>query len=408
MLFLVIDAVPFDVVHELWREGHAPGFAEPRPMVSVFPSLTNVAVPALVRCAFDRRPEGYDPRYYHPPSGTVRGGLADPVSEAVMKPYRTHPRGSLGHLAVYVLPETLTLGVVRFITRRFRQEGGAWLGYVAATDGVGHFQGREALFDVLRDVFDQVVRAADAYEEAHGERPGLVLASDHGLWFGELEHLDARALEDRLAEAGFVVGRVDADGALLVPLGEVGGGVAWCAPERASEVADVVARAPGVELACAIDGDGCVILGDQGESRARMEWRGDLFRYSPEVGDPLDYARVRAALGEWMSEAALQRATIDHRHPCAPQRLRDGFTRDVEYPAPVLFSMADGWTYGPTLTHAAAVLRGGQVGTHGALSRAQSLGFAIATEPWAQEGALRPWEVFAPWARLLAGVEPAE
>ena len=29
---------------------------------------------------------------------------------------------------------------------------------------------------------------------------------------------------------------------------------------------------------------------------------------------------------------------------------------------------------------------------------------AIATEPaWAQAGALRPWDVFAPWADLIAG-----
>lgn len=402
MLFLVIDAVPFDVVHELWRAGHAPGFGEPRPMISVFPSLTNVAVPALVRSVFGQRPPGYEPRYYHPPSGTVRGGLSDPASEAALEPYRSRPRGSLGHLAVYSLPGALAYGGVRWITRRFQQEGGPWLGYLAATDGVGHFQGRDALVSAVRDIFGQVVHAADAYEAEHGERPGLVLASDHGLWFGDLAHLDARVLEDLLGHAGFVAGRVAHDGVLLVPMGDVGAGVVWCEPERAVEVAEIVAHAPGVELACGVSGDGCVVFGHAGESRARVAWRDDRYRYEAEAGDPLGYGHVSEMLGEWMTEAALVRATVDHRYPCAPQRLRGGFESDVDFPAPVLFSMADGWTYGPSLTHAAAVLRGGQVGTHGALSRAQSLGFAIATTPWEQPAALRPWDVFAPWADVLA------
>jgi len=74
-LVLVIDAIPWAVAHEVWGEGHLPGFSEPVPSVSVFPSFTNVAVPALVGQILGTRPPGYEARYYHPPSGNIRGGL---------------------------------------------------------------------------------------------------------------------------------------------------------------------------------------------------------------------------------------------------------------------------------------------------------------------------------------------
>ena len=48
-LFLIVDAIPLEVAREAWQAGELPGFAPPRPMVSVFPSLTNVAVGALLQ-----------------------------------------------------------------------------------------------------------------------------------------------------------------------------------------------------------------------------------------------------------------------------------------------------------------------------------------------------------------------
>jgi len=61
---LVLDAVSWAVAHQLWEEGHLPGFSEPVPSVSVFPSFTNVAVPALIHPIFGARPLGYEARYY--------------------------------------------------------------------------------------------------------------------------------------------------------------------------------------------------------------------------------------------------------------------------------------------------------------------------------------------------------
>jgi hypothetical protein len=175
VFFLVIDAIPHDLAREVWAAGALPGFQEPRPTVAVFPSLTAVAVPSLLGGIFDEVPPGYEARYYHPPSGEIRGGLGDPESEAAVAPFRARPRGFLGHTAVYLLRRGLAHAQIRWITHRFREEGGPWLGYLSATDGVAHFSGRDGLVLALRDIAASVDAARRTHEREHGELPGAVL-----------------------------------------------------------------------------------------------------------------------------------------------------------------------------------------------------------------------------------------
>jgi hypothetical protein len=411
ILFLLIDAIPFDLAWEAWNEGAMPGFLEPRPSVSVFPSLTDVAVPALLRPIGGERPPGYEARWYHPPSGEIRGP-GDPASEAAMAPFQGRPRGVLAQAALYVLRGGLAYAQIRWITHRFAREGGPWLGYVSATDGVGHFGGRSG----LRRAFDGVLGAVDAVRREHRERTGLwpdvVLCSDHGMAFGQLHHLSEHALAAHLASGGFRPGERGADGVVLVPWGEVGSGVAYVEPGRAPALAERVASAPGVDLAFGADGEGCLVFRSDG-ARARLSWRGDRYRHQALAGDPLGYAPLFEALARdgvldehgFAPDEALFAASWRAPLPDALARVRRGLEDLVAHPAPVLFSMRDDWTFGPALTHAGAVLLGGQVGTHGGLTAAQSLGFAAATEevadPWPGAPALRSERVFAPWRALL-------
>lgn len=415
ILFLLIDAIPFELAWEAWNQGAMPGFLEPRPSVSVFPSLTEVAVPALLRCVGGERPPGYETRWYHPPSGEIRGP-GDPAGEAAFAPFQGRPRGLLAQAALYVLRGPLASAQIRWITHRFAREGGPWLGYLSATDGVGHFDGR----DGLRRAFEGVLTAVDAVRREQRRRdggwPDVVLCSDHGMAFGRLHHLSEHALAEHLEAGGFRPGDRGRDGCVLVPWGEVGSGVVYADPARAPELAALVARAPGVDVAFGIDEGGCLAFRGEAE-RARLSWRGDRYCYEPLAGDPLGYAPVFAALGEagrlaqgLAEDATLFAATWRAPHPDALARVRHGLEDLVLHPAPVLFSMRDDWTFGPALTHAGAVLLGGQVGTHGALAAAQSLGFAAATEeagdPWRGVPALRAEQVFAPWRALLGGGEP--
>jgi len=413
-LFLVVDAVPLQVAEEAWASGKLPGFASPRPMVSVFPSLTNVAVSALLRGVFDDVPEGYEALYLDAESGEVRGGFSDPLSDATMSPLHGRLRGLLAHVAVYFLRRPLVYGQIHWITRQFLASGKPWLAYVPATDGVGHFGGRAALVRAFDDVCSAVVAARDEHQRRTGVLPGVVLCSDHGMSFARMRHLDTRELADRLRSAGFRAGEMGPDGVMLVAYGDVGGGVVYCDPSRAVEVAAAVADAPGIDVAFGRDDEGCTVFAKRDELEiARIRWRERHYAYEPIHGDPLLYKRAWDGLrsdgrlsNDWADDADVFAATWSETYPDALARVRHGLEDIVRRPAPVLFSMKPTWTYGPPLTHLGAELIGGQEATHGALGVEESLGFAMCSEGdepdgWRAAPALRPQEVLRPWRELV-------
>ncbi len=381
-LFLVVDAIPLGLAAKAFDEGLLPGFSAPAPMISVFPSLTNVAVPALLGGVLEVRPPGYEARHYHPPSGEIRGGFSDPSSESGMHMYRGHPSGTLEHFAVYALRRRLAWQQIRWIGYRFRRDGGAWLGYLGATDGVGHFGGETALWEAFADICEQVRAMVRRFEEQHGETPRVVLCSDHGLAFGRLDHLDAAEVEERLRLVGFHPGKPAGTGFVLCPMGDVSGGAAWCAPGAAPELAQALVELPGVDVAACRTPTGARVfrVDAGGLAVANVKVRDGRYRYEPVTGDPLGVLGCGVAdlEAEGATPADLLARTWDHPYPDALVRVVEGLTDLVQHPATVLFSMADGWTYGPRLTHLAAATMGGQVGTHGGLSRAQSTGFVTA------------------------------
>jgi len=407
-LFLVVDGVPYSMARAAWDDGLLPGWRPPKALVSVFPSLTNVAVPALLAGAIDVRPPGYEARYFHPPTGEHRGGLHDPASEPGLAPYRGHPEGLVGHFAVYALRSRLAWSQIRWVGRRFRETGGPWLGYVSATDGVGHFSGEEAMKAAFRGICASLSDARHDFAAEHGVLPRVVLCSDHGFAFADHQHYDASELEDVLESAGLKVGQRGGLGVILSPMGDVGAGAAWCRPELAEDVAQAIAEVPQLELVVSRTDDGAFVYrmdGDLQIARIRGS-RGGPWRYQPLTGDPLDLeARVEPLRdgNGWIDDAALFAATWDHRWPDPLRRIVEGLTTLVDHPAQVLFSLAPGWTFGPRTTQAAALLMGGQRGTHGGLGRAQSTGFVCTVgegrDMDAHAGpALRPDAVFAPFA----------
>jgi hypothetical protein len=422
-LFLVVDAIPLQIAEEAWALGKLPGFVRPRPMVSVFPSLTNVAVGALLRGVFDEVPEGYEALYLDTASGAVRGGFSDPESDTTMSPLHGRPRGLLGHVAVYFLRRPLVYGQIHWITHQFLASRKPWLAYVPATDGVGHFGGRAALVRAFEDICAAVTAARDEHERRTGVTPGIVVCSDHGMSFARMRHLDTRELAQRLHRAGFRPGERGRDGVMLVAYGDVGGGVVYCEPSRAVEVAAVVADTPGVDIAFGRNDEGCTGFARRDElESARILWREDRYSYRPIHGDPLGYLPAWETLrsdgrvnDDWAGDTDLFAATWSETYPDALARVRHGMEDIVRRPAPVLFSMKPTWTYGPPLTHLGAEIIGGQEATHGALGAEESLGFATCSEDdepeaWRAAPALRPHEVLRPWRELVragaAGVVP--
>jgi len=105
------------------------------------------------------------------------------------------------------------------VSLRFRMEGGPWLGYLPATDGVAHFDGRDALVKAFTDVAHQVCAARDAWAESHGVVPHVVLCSDHGMEWGLHSNLSDEDIRARLRLEGFSTDRLGPRGVLLAPMG---------------------------------------------------------------------------------------------------------------------------------------------------------------------------------------------
>ena len=73
-LILALDGVPYESVRVAQELGAFRGWARPRPMVSPFPSMTNVGFAAILH-PFGAGPiPGYEVRLYDPESRNVEGG----------------------------------------------------------------------------------------------------------------------------------------------------------------------------------------------------------------------------------------------------------------------------------------------------------------------------------------------
>jgi hypothetical protein len=407
-LVLVLDAVSWDVAHQLWEEGYLPGFCEPVPSVSVFPSFTNVAVPALIHPILGARPLGYEARYYHPPSATIRGGPDDPEAARPMARYRSCPQGARDLLAAFCFPQLMIWREVGLLLDRVVNQRGGWLAYASATDCVAHFAGREALLAVLRKIARQIISARDAIEQEEGTAPPVVLTSDHGMAFGPLAYVSCAAVRETLEAGGFVARGSGPDGFFLPAMGDIAAGVCFVTPERAVIAARLLTEIEAIELVVARrDDESAIVL--RGTEKAIIDWRKGRYRYHATCGDPLRYGSIWAALernGEMDANGlvdgdVLLAATWSHDYPDALHRIRRAITDLVEFPAPVLFSMGSGYTYGPALTHAGSTLLGGQVGTHGGLGLEQSLGFLSVAGLPAPPPVVRAESALIPYSDLV-------
>ena len=297
---------------------------------------------------------------------------------------------------------------VGLLLDRVANQRGGWLAYASATDCVAHFAGREALLAVLRKIARQITYTRDAIEREEGTAPPVVLTSDHGMAFGPLAYVSCTTVSETLKAGGFVPGRSGRDGFFLPAMGDIAAGVCFVAPERAVIAAQLLTEIEAIELVIARgDDESAVVL--RGTEKAIIDWRKGRYRYHATCGDPLRYRSIWTALvqnGEMDGDGfvdgdVLLAATWSHDYPDALHRIRRALTDLVEFPAPVLFSMGSGYTYGPTLTHAGSMLLGGQVGTHGGLRLEQSLGFLIVAGLPAPPPVVRAESALIPYSDLV-------
>lgn len=378
-LILCLDGVPHREMKALWEEGYFREFFAPSELISPFPSDSETSLSDVFHAA---PVPGYEHRYFSRAENRLRGGASATLTPTHISYLRLLDYDMPGIFKgpTYILPRKSYRADLGRLRRRFLASNQKiFLAHIASSDSLYHVLSREEMRRLLHEV-DSLLR--ELYY-ASGGKLRVTLFSDHG---NSLVPSRPVLLEKHLAAGGWrLTDRLTAPRDVVVPAyGLVGFLAVYCQPEAVEEVAQTLAAIDGVDLAVYAKATGVVIESRRG--RARLEWTpdGQRFRYRPETGDVLELAPLLADLAEdgkasregFVSDADFFLATARHSYPDPAYRLWQWATNHVENRADILVSLAPGYYYGSGIFARIVTLQG----THGALDRAQSLGFAMSTD----------------------------
>jgi hypothetical protein len=413
-LVIVLDGVPYQTIAELRAEGCFRRFKNPARMISMFPSLTNVAMIEILQAEDS---PGYEDHYYDREQNRLLGAIQDRLNGAKFirssfrKTFDYHApafKGSLAYVAApagTIVVAHLDLSAFRKAFKEFDRKSDAplFVAYIGETDSLAHLGGKKPLKALLR-ALDRTVE--ELISESDG-RLQVEMFSDHGNNYADYTEVK---LNDAINSAGFKTEKSlkDASSVVLPKYGLVGASTLYTYPENRARLAEVCAKAKGVDFAVYQSGEDVIeLIGVRG--RARVSRDGDRFKYEDEGGDPLGLvpiiaelkARARFDASGFASREDWWLATMGHRYVDPLRRLFDGFSKYVKNRADVIVSYEDGYMLGsPFLSVFANMLA-----THGNLLRGETEGFAMSTRQDLGE-AVRGYELnrlFALDKRLRAG-----
>ncbi len=389
-LVLALDGVPYQVMAELRAEGRFRRFHAPARQVSTFPSITN---PAMVEILHANVSPGYEDHFYDREHNRLSGGIQGRLSggsfirgtwRAGFDYHAPALKGALGYVAAPVGAMIVAQLELLALKRSFRHSTAQeFIGYIGETDGLAHLGGREAQKNFLRSLD----RAIEELRAESGGQLEVEMFSDHGNDFTAYRKVD---LNTPLEQAGFVFEKslTQPNGIVLPKYGLIGSGALFTAAENKAAVADISARAPGIDFAAYLmpysdNADARRIIVVSRRGTARLTAQSQRFKYEAISGDPLALNAIvqdlRAA-GEidaagFAAASAWLRATSRHQYVDPLRRIFDSLSAHVDTLADVIVSCEDGWYIGNRFFDTVATLRA----THGNLRRGESEGFAMST-----------------------------
>jgi hypothetical protein len=393
-LIVLLDAIPYEAVKRLTdpSQGDAALFRDmkgPVPMVSTFPSGTNVAIPALIAHFGVGVSPGYENRHYDWALNKVRGGSVISYYR-IEFPWRgffdvTRTGIAVGGLnalnPVKGSIKQLRKGIDGFVA----SEKDLYTIYIGETDLVMHFSGPEA----ARPIFEALETMLREVRQEHPDRPfDLVILSDHGVEGGEPLTNVRQPVLKALKQAGYrYEKKLKRPGdVVLTPYGLVSNLEAYTRDEIKPQVAKVLAKVPGVDLCVFERPDGWVIEGTDGNAvfRRHDTPQGKCWSYEPLRGDPLHYLPSIDAFAErtgttidCLPDQAWFEASAECENPDAFFRLEQAFEL-VQNPASVVCSISSGYMYGARMTEFGSRIASGPLRwTHGALHREATVGFLM-------------------------------
>ncbi|HEU4507139.1 MAG TPA: alkaline phosphatase family protein [Pyrinomonadaceae bacterium] len=335
-LLLCLDGVPYTLIQEAKSRGLFDYFGPPTRLLSPFPTMTNVALSAMLGAT---PPAGYESLYFDRKAGELRGGIRKYVGRRTPDKVPSSYMDELDYqeplmfeFLIYVAPEK----VWRTDMQRFREKFRAapqnrdYFAFLKATDGLLHAQGPDRLAVALESL-DKILKEIRSY---CGDETEIMMFSDHGM---NLEENHRTALASTLRRKGFDV--------VIPAFGLCSYAAAYCRNgDQIPEVASSSAEVKGVDFAVYKDDGEVVIESARGRARIEHDAATDSYRYTMTSGDPLELARFG---NDFATDATWFERTAGHRYPNALANIyKSLFSPRVMHTADVLISLHDGYYYG--------------------------------------------------------------
>lgn len=374
-LIVILDGVPFDVIHRMYNQGAFRLFHAPVPLISCYPSMTDLALAE----AFEVGPcLGFEALYFDrnaqklsDGNGVYMSGANAPWTRLV--DYRC---STFWDTRVYLSPRSVFEHEMRQIAATFREiDGGEAICYSVGTAGLGTRGGESAIVDYLKTVD----RLCEEIVHRRRGRVKISLFADHG---HNLTRCRRVSFRKPIEKAGYRWAKsMTQRGREVVPVEYGLVTYAAFATVDPKGVADVVLRHEAVDLVFYRGSDDTVIVrGPETEAHVAMGPTG--LRYQPTCGDPvklgaiLDGLKLAGHVAEdgGIDAEAMFAATVRHTYPDPLARVWRAFHGLVDNPADLIVNLRDGYCHGSKFFH---VMTGDPASTHGSLNRVNSTAFAM-------------------------------
>jgi type I phosphodiesterase/nucleotide pyrophosphatase len=364
-LLLGLDGVPHKLMEQAKSRGLFDSFGAPTRLLSPFPTMTNVALSAMLGAS---PPAGYESLYYDRAAGEMRGGIRKYIGRRTPDKVPSSYMDDLDYqeplpfeFLIYVAPEKIWRADMQRFRESFRAapKNRDYFAFLKATDGLLHAQGPDRLAIALESL-DKILREIQQY---CGDDIEIVMFSDHGM---NLEENRRANLASTLQRRGFRV--------VIPAFGLCSYAAIYCQDvDQIPEIAVASAEVTGIDFAVYKDAADVVLESERG--RARIEYQPDTesYQYVMTGGDPLE---LGSFANSFASEEVWFERTAGHRYPNAlPNIYKSLFTPRVKHTADILLSLKDGYYYGWTPFGRFVRL----AATHGNALQASSNAFLMST-----------------------------
>jgi len=335
-LLLCLDGVPHTLIEQAKSRGLFDSFGPPARLLSPFPTMTNVALSAMLGAS---PPAGYESLYFDRNARELRGGIRKYIGRRTPDKVPSSYMDDLDYqeplpfeFLIYVAPEKVWRADMQRFRERFKlaPQSRDYFAFLKATDGLLHAQGPERLAVALESL-DKILREIQAF---CGNETEIVMFSDHGMNLEENRRVD---LASTLQRRGFKV--------VIPAFGLCSYAAIYCQDDqRIPEIATASAEVTGIDFAVYKDGADVVVESARGRARIEYDAAVDSYRYSMVSGDPLKLGSFQngfATDAEWFER------TAGHRYPNAVANIyKSLFTPRVKHTADILLSLHDGYYYG--------------------------------------------------------------